>query len=55
MNELRYIVSQFINDDFVYSIHCGSDALDEVVRRAKENGYSVKVSAFYVDNEKKEV
>lgn len=55
MYELVYCVNQYSVDGYLYSVHCGIDVLDEVIRHAHENGYTVKVSAYYSNKEVKEV
>lgn len=57
MNELNYVVRHYSVDGFMYSIHCSSSVLDEVVQRANASDLvdHVKIIAYFLENEDSEV
>ena len=50
MVEIKYVVRFFINDQYLYSVHCDQEILDDVIKNAKENGQTVKVIAYKNDS-----
>lgn len=52
MSEIKYVVRHFSpTDEYLYSIHCSADVLDEVLAIAKSHDYKFKVVAYKSDSE----
>ena len=46
MEQLKYVVRYFKDDQYLYSVHCDELILDDLIMRAKDNGYNVKIVAY---------
>ena len=51
MSELKYVVRFFKDDQYLYSIHCDHEVLNEIVAKADADGQKIKIVA-YVSDEK---
>lgn len=51
MSEIKYVVRFFQDDQYLYSVHCDSLILDDVVKKAKDVGQNVKIIAYKSDEE----
>lgn len=52
MSDIRYVV-RFFNaaDNYLYSVHCSVDILDQILSDAKDSGLKFKVVAYKLDSE----
>lgn len=51
MDSIKYVVRFFLDDKYLYSVHCDADTLDDLLADAKENGKNVKVLAYKSNSE----
>lgn len=46
MDSIKYVVRFFLDEKYLYSVHCDVDAIDDLLADAKERGRTVKVVAY---------
>lgn len=46
MSEIMYVVRYYSDGNYLYSVHCSSRILDDLVNKARSNGHTVKVLAY---------
>lgn len=51
MDSIKYVVRIFLDDKYLYSVHCDIDTIDELLADAKERGRNVKVVAYKSSSE----
>ena len=51
MDTIKYVVRFFLDDKYLYSVHCDIDSLDELLADARENGRNFKVVAYKSSSE----
>lgn len=51
MDSVMYVVRFFLDNKYLYSIHCSADTLDDLLLDAKDNGKTVKIVAYKRDSE----
>lgn len=49
MSELKYVVRFFKDDQYLYSIHCDHEVLNEIVAKAEVDGQKIKIVAYTSD------
>lgn len=50
MVEIKYVVRFFKDDQYLYSVHCDQEVLDEIVAKADADGQKVKIVAYKNDS-----
>lgn len=51
MDSIRYVVRFFLDDKYLYSIHCDVNTLDDLLLDAKDSGKTVKIVAYKSNSE----
>lgn len=47
MNDLKYVIRYFDADgNYIYSVHCSSAILDDLIQNAKVSGFNFKIVAY---------
>lgn len=46
MDSIKYVVRFFLDNKYLYSIHCDADSLDDLLLDAKDRGKTVKIVAY---------
>ena len=46
MDSIKYVVRFFLDDKYLYSVHCDIDSLDDLLLDAKDRGKTVKILAY---------
>ena len=49
MSELKYVVLIFKDDQYLYSIHCDHEVLNEILAKADADDQKVKIVAYTSD------